>query len=51
MKGKVLANDGISNSGLKALEAAGFLVSTDTVPQDHLIEHINTNDIGVLLVS
>ncbi len=50
MKGKVLANDGISSSGVSALEAAGFSISTDNVPQDQLIDHINTNNIGVLLV-
>jgi len=47
---KVLANDGISNSGIEALEKSGFEVSTTTVAQDILIDHINKNDISVLLV-
>ncbi|WP_452226958.1 D-2-hydroxyacid dehydrogenase [Lacinutrix cladophorae] len=47
---KVLANDGISQSGVKALEEAGFEVSTTTVAQEQLINYINTNDISTLLV-
>lgn len=47
---KVLANDGISKSGIEALENAGFEVSTTTVAQEQLISHINNNDITVLLV-
>jgi D-3-phosphoglycerate dehydrogenase len=47
---KVLANDGISKSGIEALEKSGFEVSTTTVPQDSLIDHINKNNISVLLV-
>ena len=47
---KVLANDGISKSGIEALEKAGFEVSTTTVSQDQLIDHINKNNITVLLV-
>lgn len=47
---KVLANDGISKSGIEALENAGFEVSTTTVAQEQLIDHINNNDITVLLV-
>ncbi len=47
---KVLANDGISKSGVEALEKSGFQVSTTTVAQDALIDHINKNDILVLLV-
>ena len=47
---KVLANDGISQSGIKALEDAGFEVSTTTVAQEQLINHINNNEISVLLV-
>lgn len=47
---KVLANDGISNSGIKALEAAGFEVNTTTVAQEQLINYINNNNITVLLV-
>ena len=47
---KVLANDGISKSGIEALENAEFEVSTTTVAQEQLIDHINKNDISVLLV-
>ena len=47
---KVLANDGISESGVKALEAAGYEVSTTNVAQEQLINYINKNDIDVLLV-
>ncbi len=47
---KVLANDGISQSGINALETAGFEVSTTTVAQEQLQNYINDNDISVLLV-
>ena len=47
---KVLANDGISQSGIDALEKAGFEVLTTTVAQEQLINFINEKDIAVLLV-
>lgn len=47
---KVLANDGISKSGIKALEQGGFEVITTTVAQEQLANYINGNDIVVLLV-
>ncbi|WMI65509.1 D-2-hydroxyacid dehydrogenase [Aestuariibaculum sp. YM273] len=47
---KVLANDGISKSGIEALEKAGFEVITTTVAQEQLINYINENEISVLLV-
>lgn len=47
---KVLANDGISASGIEALEAAGFEVLTTTVAQEQLVNYINTNQIDVILV-
>ncbi|MBT8323887.1 MAG: D-2-hydroxyacid dehydrogenase [Winogradskyella sp.] len=47
---KVLANDGISKSGVEALEAAGFEVITTTVAQEQLENYINTNQIDVILV-
>ena len=47
---KVLANDGISIIGLKTLEASGFEVSIENIPQDKLIDHINKLKIEVLLV-
>tara|TARA_B100000768_G_scaffold181624_1_gene205439 strand:- start:899 stop:1852 length:954 start_codon:yes stop_codon:yes gene_type:complete len=47
---KVLANDGISESGKDALIAAGFDISTITVSQEQLISHIQSENIVVLLV-
>ena len=47
---KVLANDGISKSGINALEKGGFEVITTTVAQEQLINYINENDVSVLLV-
>ena len=47
---KVLANDGISQSGIDALTQAGFTVSTTTVAQEQLENYINKNEISVLLV-
>lgn len=47
---KVLANDGISQSGIDALKAAGFEVITTKVAQDQLINYINENKIDVVLV-
>ena len=46
----ILANDGISQSGKDALEKAGFNISTITVAQEQLINHIQTENIAVLLV-
>ena len=47
---KVLANDGISQSGIEDLEKAGFEVSTTTVAQEQLANYINDNKISVVLV-
>lgn len=47
---KVLANDGISKSGINALEQAGYEVITTTVAQEQLVNYINQNNIDVLLV-
>lgn len=47
---KVLANDGISQSGKDALEAGGFEVITTTVAQEQLANYINEKGIVVLLV-
>ena len=47
---KILANDGISPSGVEALESNGYEVSTTNVAQEQLINHINDNQIDVLLV-
>ena len=47
---KVLANDGIAQSGGDALEAEGFEVILTTVAQNQLVNYINENEITVLLV-
>jgi D-3-phosphoglycerate dehydrogenase len=47
---KILANDGISQSGIDALEKAGAEVFTTTVAQDQLADYLNDNAIDVLLV-
>ena len=50
MKIKVLANDGISDSGVSLLESKSYEVITENVPQDNLIEYINNNNVSCLLV-
>jgi len=47
---KILANDGIAQSGVTALEKAGFEVILTTVAQEQLIDYINENEIVALLV-
>ena len=47
---KVLANDGISQSGIDALKEGGYEVITTTVAQEQLENYINENGISVLLV-
>ena len=47
---KILANDGISKSGISKLEKSGFKVITDHVNQNDLIKYINENKIEVILV-
>lgn len=47
---KVLANDGISKSGILALEKEGFEVITTKVAQEQVANFVNQNDISVLLV-
>lgn len=47
---KILANDGISNSGIEKLSNNGFDVMTISVEQGQLIDYINKNQISVLLV-
>lgn len=47
---KVLANDGISQSGINALQKANFEVITTTVAQEQLEDYINNEEITVLLV-
>lgn len=47
---KVLANDGISQTGVDALKAGGFEVITTNVAQDQLESYINEHHIDVILV-
>ena len=47
---KILANDGISQSGIDALTEAGYEVITTNVAQEQLVSFINENKIVVLLV-
>ncbi|WP_411030867.1 D-2-hydroxyacid dehydrogenase [Spongiimicrobium sp. 3-5] len=47
---KILANDGISQSGIDALENKGYEVITTTVAQEQLVNYINENKIVGLLV-
>ena len=45
----VLANDGISQVGVKKLENNGFKVLTTNVAQEHLVAFINKNLITGIL--
>ena len=47
---KILANDGISNTGVEKLEKNGFIVDTNKTPQENLAEKINSENIEVVLV-
>ena len=47
---KVLANDGISPSGVAAIEAAGHELITTKVAQEQLENYINENQVDVILV-
>ncbi|GGG32215.1 3-phosphoglycerate dehydrogenase [Dokdonia pacifica] len=47
---KVLANDGVSQTGIDALEKAGFEVITTKVAQEQLANYINSEQIDVVLV-
>jgi D-3-phosphoglycerate dehydrogenase len=47
---KVLANDGISKSGILALEKGGFEVITAKVAQEQVANYINENNVSVILV-
>ena len=47
---KILANDGISQSGIDDLTTAGFEVLTTTVAQEQLVTFINSENIVALLV-
>lgn len=47
---KVLANDGLDASGVKALIDKGFEVITTKIPQENLVCYINDHNVSVLLV-
>ncbi|UII79709.1 D-2-hydroxyacid dehydrogenase [Flagellimonas sp. CMM7] len=47
---KILANDGIAQTGINLLEKEGFEVITTTVAQEQLSNYINDNNISCLLV-
>ncbi len=47
---KVLANDGISKSGIQLLEENGFEVITTKVAQEQVASYVNKHEIDVLLV-
>ena len=47
---KVLANDGISRSGIELLENNGFTVLLTKVAQEQVVSYINKHEIDVLLV-
>ena len=47
---KILANDGIDNTGKSLLEKAGFTVVTEKVAQEKLIETLNGQDFSGLTV-
>ena len=47
---KILANDGISESGKNKLEEYGFEVDLTTVSQEQLVSYINENEISTILV-
>ena len=47
---KILANDGLDQSGIDALTEKGFEVITTKVPQEFLVEYINENNIRTVLV-
>ena len=47
---KILANDGISDEGKKALEVAGYTVITDKVDQSELATKINEENYEIVLV-
>lgn len=47
---KILANDGLDQSGIDALTEKGFEVITTKVPQEFLVDYINEHKIRTLLV-
>ena len=47
---KILVNDGMSSEGINILEEKKFFVETKHVPQDKLIQEINSNQFEALVV-
>jgi len=47
---KVLANDGLSKSGIEALQQGGFEVITTKVAQEQVANFINTHDVAIIIV-
>ena len=47
---KVLVNDGMSDSGIEALEKGGFEVITTKVAQEQIANFVNSNNVSVVLV-
>ncbi len=47
---KILANDGIDKIGKELLEKAGFVVDTEKISQDKLIDVINEKEYSILIV-
>jgi len=47
---KVLANDGLSKSGIDALQQAGFEVITTKVAQEQVANFINSHEIAIIIV-
>ena len=47
---KILANDGLDQSGIDSLKENGFEVITKKVPQEFLADYINENQIKTILV-
>lgn len=47
---KILANDGISQTGIDFLQENGFEVITVNVAQEQLVDYINDNEVSALLV-
>ena len=47
---KILANDGIHETGKKILSENNFLIYDEKIPQDQLVDYINNEDIEGLVV-
>lgn len=45
---KILANDGMDEAGIQALEKIGFVVDTNKIPQDELVNKLNNYEAVVV---